>query len=100
MKHRIAILTQKGSLSKGLENSTKINIFEFDDNEMVGCENIILNEVNEIQFAFMMVTKNVNIVYVDSISTTFKNLLWIIGIKVKCKDELSNDAFIEHFAFV
>lgn len=99
MKKRVAILTQKGSLSKGLQNNTAVNLFELDNDEVVGFQNMNVGEVNENHFSVMMWMKDVSLVYADFISSDLKNMLNDFGISSKSKDNFSDDKFIQHFIF-
>lgn len=99
MKQKVAILTQKGVLSKGLQENTTINIFELENDKIVGVENVLLEETSEVKFSFMMCLKQVSIIYTESITNSLKKVLQTIGISIKCKDELNDDQFIALFEF-
>lgn len=96
----IAILTQKGSLSKGIQENTTVNLFEVDDEDKVkGVESIKLENAESNYFSLLMALKKVSLIYIESINNDLKKLLEVIGIRTKCKDEITNDSFINQFIF-
>lgn len=99
MKKRIAILTQKNSLSRGIQNNTTVKVFELEDEKVVGVENITLENTTNNHFSLLMAMKEVCVVYMQTISNDLRRLLETIGIKTKCADETHNDKFIEQFIF-
>lgn len=100
MEKVIAILTQKGSLSKGLQENTTVNLFKLnDDNKVMAVENVPLKETTHNYFSLLMSIKKVSLIYVDTISKELKLLLNRLGIKTKCKDEINDDKFINQFIF-
>ncbi|MDH6309591.1 hypothetical protein M2451_001957 [Dysgonomonas sp. PFB1-18] len=99
MTEIIAILMQKGALSKGIQNNTTVNIFELEDDRVKGVETLKLENTETNYFSLLMALKKVTLIYVDSISNDLKNVLNKIGINIKNKDELTNDRFISQFIF-
>ncbi|HCO67714.1 MAG TPA: hypothetical protein DIT04_08180 [Dysgonomonas sp.] len=99
MKKRIAVLTQKNSLSRGIQNNTTVNVFELEDEQVVGVENFKLENPTDNYFSLLMALKEVCIVYMQSINKDLRRLLETIGIKTKCADETNNDKFIQQFIF-
>lgn len=99
MEKVIAILTQKGSLSKGINTNTTINLFKLRDDQVTEVENIELEEVSHKSFSLLMALKEVSIIYIDSISKELKQILDTISITTKMKDDLDNDHFINKFIF-
>ncbi|NDW10558.1 hypothetical protein [Dysgonomonas sp. 520] len=99
MEKIVAILTRKGTLSNGIQRDTAVNVFSLENNEVVGVENISLNDASENYFSLLMKIKNVSLVYADSVSNNLRKLLTEIGISTKCGDELSGDKFIGQFIF-
>ncbi len=95
----IAILTQKGALSKGLQENTTVNIFEVDNESVKSVESVKLEDTENSYFSLLMTVKKVSLIYIDSISIELKNILNKIGIKTKCKDEIIDDKFINKFIF-
>jgi hypothetical protein len=99
MTETIAILTQKGALSKGIQNNTTVNIFELENDKVKGVETLKLENTEANYFSLLMTLKKVTLIYTDSISNDLKNVLNKIGINIKNKDELTNDRFISQFIF-
>lgn len=99
MKKRIAILTQKGALSKDLQIDTTINLFSIEDEKVKKVENLQLKETSNRYFILLMKIKKVSIVYTETINTELKNTLAALGITTKCKEEMNNDKFINQFIF-
>lgn len=98
MEKVIAIITQDGILSDGIQDNSIATIFKLQDGDIVEVENIVLAEVNNNYFSVLMKSKNVNLLYLGIISTELKNTLDSLGIRSKCKDELLSDQFINKFA--
>lgn len=98
-RKKIAILTQKGSLSRGIQDNTTVNVFELEDEKVVGVENIRLENTTNNYFSLLMALKEVGIVYLQTISNDLRRLLETIGIKTKCADETIDDKFIKQFIF-
>ena len=99
MEKIIAILTQKGSLSKGLQENTTVNLFRLENEEVKEVESVKLESTTDNHFSLMMALKKVNTVYTGSINNDLRNVLSRLGIMIKCKDEIANDQFINHFIF-
>lgn len=99
MKKVIAVLTQKGALSKGVQANTAVNLFSVDNNRVQEVENLKLEDTNNNYFSLLMAVKKVSILYAETINSDLKRILQIMGIKTKCKDELENDDFIKQFIF-
>ncbi|NDW18173.1 hypothetical protein D0T53_04475 [Dysgonomonas sp. 216] len=99
MKKKVAILTQKGSLSRDIQTDTKVNIFDIENEEVSGVEQIVLENTSNNYFSLLMALKKVSMVYVDSINSDLKNILLKIGITTKCKEDIINDKFINGFIF-
>lgn len=99
MEKTVALITQKGSLSKGLQQNTTINLFKIANDKVSGVENIQLDEVSEQKFSLLLALKNVSVVYIDSISNDLKHILQTIGITTKLSNDLDDDHFIKQFIF-
>jgi len=99
MAEIIAILTQKGNLSKDIQDNTTVNLFEMENEKVKGVESLKLTNTENNYFSLLMAIKKVSIVYADTISTDLRNILGKIGIKTKCKEDLDNDKFINQFIF-
>jgi len=99
MKKTIAILTQKGSLSKGIQPNTTVNLFSLVGDEVKEVENLKLEDTGNNYFSLLMAVKKVSIIYIETINTDLKNMLNTLGIKTKCRDEIYDDKFINHFIF-
>lgn len=95
----IAILTQKNSLSKGIQHNTTINLFEVDEDVVQGVESLKLENTGSNNFSLLMALKKVSLIYIESINDDLKKLLEVIGIKTKCKEDMINDKFINQFIF-
>lgn len=98
MEKVIAIITQNGILSDGIQHNTKVTLFKLYNGDIIEVENVVLEETNNNYFSVLMISKNVSILYLGTISTELKNTLDSLGIRSKCKDELLNDQFINKFA--
>jgi len=99
MKKIIAILTQKNSLSKGLQDNTTVNLFKLENEEVTEVVTLKLDNTSENYFSLMMAIKEVSLIYAATISNNLKNMLEKIGIKTKCSDDIQNDRFISQFIF-
>jgi hypothetical protein len=99
MEKIIAILTQKGALSKGLQENTTINLFKLENEKVTEVENISLENTSENHFSLLMALKKVSMIYIGTISNDLRNILNKIGIATKSKDEHSDDRFINQFIF-
>ena len=99
MKKKVAILTQKNSLSNDLQDNTNINIFDMEEDKVVEYENIKIEEKEYNQFSSLLSKKKINLLYLNTITNEFKNILEKLGIIVKVKDEFSDDKFIDQFIF-
>lgn len=99
MKKVIAILTQKGSLSKGLENGTTLNIFKLENEKVAGVETIKLEDTTNSYFSLLIAIKDISMLYVDSLGQELVSLLIKLGVSVRFKNEINNDNFISHFIF-
>ncbi|GAB6121717.1 hypothetical protein [Dysgonomonas termitidis] len=99
MKKIIAVLTQKGALSIGIQGNTTVNLFELEDENVKGVECITLESTGNNYFSLLMAIKKVSLVYADTINSDLKKILNEIGIKTKCKEDIPNDRFISQFIF-
>ncbi|MBB4037534.1 hypothetical protein GGR21_003451 [Dysgonomonas hofstadii] len=100
MTRIIAILTQKGSLSKGVHENTTVNLFAVDGEDKVkGVESLKLENAENNYFSLLMALKKVSLIYIESMNNDLKKLLEVIGIKTKCGSEIVNDRFINQFIF-
>ncbi|WP_163304695.1 hypothetical protein [Dysgonomonas sp. 521] len=99
MAEIIAILTQKGNLSKNIQHNTTVNLFELENEKVKGVESLKLENTENNYFSLLMALKKVSIVYAESFNTDLKNILNKIGIKTKNKEELEGDKFINQFIF-
>ncbi|NDV79070.1 hypothetical protein [Dysgonomonas sp. 511] len=95
----IAVLTQKGSLSKGIQENTTVNLFSMENEKVKGVENIKLKGTGHENFSLLMALKKVNLIYMESISAELKATLQESGISIKCKDEIGEDKFLSQFVF-
>lgn len=99
MEKTIAIVTQKGALSRGLQHNTKVNLFSIKNDKVTGVENINLEGTSENRFSLMLALKKVSVVYIDTISNDLRRILDIVCITTKLKDEFDDDRFIRQFIF-
>jgi len=99
MEKVVAILTQKGSLSKGVQTNTKVNIFRIENEKVAEVESVNLESTTDNYFSLFMKIKRVSIIYADTINVELKKILERIGIKTKCREELQDDMFINQFIF-
>lgn len=99
MKKIIAILTQKGALSKGVQENTTVNLFELENENVKGVESLKLESTEDNYFSLLMAIKKVSLVYADTINSDLKSILNKIGIKTKCKEDIHSDRFINQFIF-
>lgn len=100
MKRIIAILTQKGSLSKDLQENTVVTVFNLEDEQVTSVENLQLENTSHNHFSLTMLLKKVSTIYAGSISNELKNMLERLGITIKLRNnDLSNDVFIRKFIF-
>ncbi len=99
MKKVIAILTQKGALSSDIHYNTKVNIFKLEDEKVIEYESLKLDNNEYVHFSLLMKLKKVNLLYANTINNELKNMLKKSGIITKCKNEFTNDQFMEQFIF-
>lgn len=99
MKKIVAVITQKGALSKGLQENTKINLFKLENEQVVEVENLSIEDTSTNHFSLLMALKTVSTIYIGSINNDLKNLLNLIGITTKSLDEEMDDKFINQFIF-
>lgn len=99
MIRKIAVLTQKGTLSKGIQENTTVNIFELDDEVVRSVESVKLEDTSNNYFSMLMGVKKVTLVYAEWVATDLKKVLKTLNINIKCKDEISDDVFMKHFIF-
>lgn len=99
MEKIIAILTQKGALSKGFQENTIVRLFSMKDDKVQKVENVKLEDTSNDSISLWMAAKKVTVLYAETISTELKYMLLVMGITTKCKEELGNDYFIEQFIF-
>lgn len=95
----IAILTQKGVLSKGIQDNTVVNLFKLENEEVKEVENVKLESTGDNYFSLLMALKKVSLVYAGTVNKDLKNMLLKLGIRTKCKEEIINDRFINQFIF-
>ncbi|MCD7932385.1 MAG: hypothetical protein LUE98_15655 [Tannerellaceae bacterium] len=99
MKEVIAVLTQKGSLSNGIQENTTVNLFEVENEKVKGVESVKLENTETLYVSLFMALKKVTRVYAETINKELDLLLSMIGISIRCKDDLENDSFIQQFVF-
>ena len=99
MEKTIAVVTQKGSLSRGVQQNTIINLFKLTNDKVTGVENVNMEEVSEKSFSLMLALKQVSVVYLGTISNELRRILDTIGITTKLKGDLDNDKFKQQFIF-
>lgn len=99
MKKIVAIVTQNGSLSKGLHKNATINLFKLEDEHVTEVENLSIDDDSLKSFSLLMALKRVSIVYIGSIGNDVRHVLHMIGITIKSQDEQRDDQFIKHFIF-
>ncbi|MFV0328487.1 MAG: hypothetical protein ACK5KL_01495 [Dysgonomonas sp.] len=68
MAEIIAILTQKGNLSRDIQGNTTVNIFELENDKVKGVESLKLDNTENNYFSLLMALKRVSIIYTDSIN--------------------------------
>ncbi len=99
MIKKIAVPTQKGKLSKGISESTMMNVFEIVDGKVVRVEQEQLSDISFNYTSWWMFCKKITELYIDEIAEELKEMLTQLGIIVKRKDELSDNDFFNHFVF-
>ena len=99
MKKRIAIPTQKGKLSKGIQQDTTFNIFEIEDEKVVRVEQTVPDIITTNYTSLWLYYKRVTMLYIEEINHDLKNKLKRLGIIVKSRDELTEDKFFNSFVF-
>ncbi|MCD7935563.1 MAG: hypothetical protein LUG98_01740, partial [Tannerellaceae bacterium] len=99
MKEIIAVLTQKGALSKGIQENTTVNLFELENEKVKGVESISLENTETLYVSLFMALKKVSRIYAETINQELTHLLSVIGITIKCKEDLEDDSFIKQFVF-
>jgi hypothetical protein len=99
MKRKIAILTQKGFLGKGIHEDTQINVFKLNDEKIYEYESVELKSNDKVSFTKLLKLKEISMVYIDTISEELENLLNILGITIKRKEDWGEDQFISQFVF-
>lgn len=99
MEKIIAILTQRGALSKGFQDNTIIRLFSLNDDKVQKVENVKLESTDNDSISLWMSAKKVTTLYAETMSADLKRMLQKMGIKTKCKDDLENDYFIKQFIF-
>lgn len=57
MEETIAIVTQKGALSKGLQQNTIVNLFKLTNDNVTGVENGNMDEVSVKSFSLLLALK-------------------------------------------
>ena len=98
MRKIFAVLTKKGHLSsQPLE--ADLNVFEMEEEQVVGYENIKINGGGYSQFLSLLKVKHINLLYMDSITDELKKLLDKTGITVRSKEESKEDKFLNTFIF-
>ncbi|MDU1890537.1 MAG: hypothetical protein E6767_07575 [Dysgonomonas sp.] len=99
MEKVVVILTQKGALSRGLQNNTMINLFRLKGSNIFEVENIKMEKVNDTFFSKLMTTKKVDMIYTGTLSDQLHHSLTNAGVIIKYMDDINNDKFIEQFVF-
>ena len=99
MKKKIAIPTQNGKLSSEITESTLINLFELENNYVVGAKQEKVGNMAVKNVFLWLSSQDVNEFYVENISNDQKEKLLSLGISVKTKQELTDNNFFNCFAF-
>ena len=76
-----------------------MNIFNLEDDRVVGYENLKIENNEYKNFASLVKKKNINLLYMDTINEDLKKMLKKLGVYAKCKDDCMDDAFIGRFVF-
>ncbi|MDU1891130.1 MAG: hypothetical protein E6767_10595 [Dysgonomonas sp.] len=99
MIETIAILTDKGALSKDLKENTLINVFKLENGKVCEYESITLESTDKKSFSKLLELKRVTLIYIESINHELKHFFGMLGIKIKCKEDWEGDEFINQFVF-
>lgn len=95
----IAIITEKGTPGKDIQQNTLVNVFELEGDKVCSYESIKLENDDSEAFSMLLKLKNISLIYIESINNELKRILNKLGIGVKCKDDWEGDKFIEQFVF-
>ncbi len=96
---KIAILTQKGKLSTEISTETTFNIFEMENDNVVGVEQDKITNSTDSHISLWLKTKRITELYIEEINAELKKILIQTGIIVKEKEELTNNQFFNGFVF-
>lgn len=99
MKKKIAIPTQNGKLSNEITESTVFNLFELENNNVVGVEHKKLKSSSANHTFLWLIAQSVTDLYIGEISKELKTKLTSFGIIVKTANELSENSFFNRFVF-
>lgn len=99
MNKIIAILTKKGLLSNGLEENVDLNIFNLEEDRVVGFETIKVENKDQNYFFSLLKSKNITLLYLDVLANEIKKVIEKIGVTVRFKDECTEDEFLNTFIF-
>ncbi len=99
MNKIIAILTKKGLLSNGIQEDADLNIFELEEDKVVGYEKVKINNEENSYFFTLLRSKKINLLYMNTIANDLKYLIEKIGITIRFKEECDDDKFLNAFIF-
>lgn len=99
MKKKIVIPTQNGKLSDEITDSTLFNLFELENNYVIGAEQKKIENMAVNNIFLWLSLHKVNELYIVDMPNDQKNKLLSLGIVVKTKQELIHDDFFNHFEF-
>ena len=99
MKKKIAIPTQNGKLCGEITDSTLINLFELENNYVVGAKQKKLENMSVKNVFLWLSSQEVSEFYVENIPNDLKKKLLSLGITVKTKQELADNKLFNSFVF-
>lgn len=99
MNKIIAILTRKGLLSNGIQEDADLNIFQLEEDKVVGYEKVKIDNKEHSHFFTLLRSKKINLLYMDTLANDLKHLVEKIGITIRFKEECDDDKFLNAFIF-
>lgn len=99
MVETIAIITEKGVPGKDIKENSLVNIFRLEDNKVFSYESLQLKSYDNESFFKMLRFKEISLIYIDSVNNELRRLLNKLNIRIKCKEDWSDDEFIKQFVF-
>lgn len=95
----VAILTKRGMLCSDLQEDTDMNIFKLGNGKVIEYENVKLRNKEYQSFVEVLITKKINLLYMNDINKEFEKILKGVGCLSKSKENFDGDEFINRFIF-